>query len=302
VVNGRRVNTPAQATSATAPYRHHHHPPHHLPHHRHHQEVRTPPIPTTTINSEALLASVQNLPRVHLGSTVYSSSLEPAASAAIDISKFGYLSTPHPLPRYEGKENCTYSVQIPRFYLTAQEREEICRRRALWGTDVYTDDSDPLAAAIHAGWIRGEFGEDVDPAMLELPNSAKSQNQSAGTMVNGKGLLTSQPAEPTLPSPNKDLHLTLLILPPLEKYASHIAHGIKSRSWGNAHDGMSFKILSMEWVDGHGEERSGKARRNRMRTLLAQPISDGPAIRPYRGTLVARGGRETGQTAVAVGV
>lgn len=302
MVNGRRVNTPAQAASATAPHRHHHHPPHHLPHHRHHQEVRPPPIPTTTINSEALLASVQNLPRVHLGSTVYSSSLEPATSAALDASKFGYLSTPHPLPRYEGKENCTYTVQIPRFFLTAQEREEICRRRALWGTDVYTDDSDPLAAAIHAGWIRGEFGEDVDPAMLELPNSAKPQDPSAGTTANGQGVLTSQLAEPILPPLNKDLHLTLLILPPLEKYASHIAHGIKSRSWGNAHDGMSFKILSMEWVDEHGEERSGKSRRNRMRTLLAQAISDGPAIRPYRGILGARVGGDPSQTAVTVGV
>jgi len=172
----------------------------------------------------------------------------------------------------------------------------------VWGTDVYTDDSDPLAAAIHAGWIRGEFGEDVDAAMLELPNSAKSQNKSVGTTANGQGVLTSQPAEPILPPPNKDLHLTLLILPPLEKYASHIAHGIKSRSWGNAHDGMSFKILNMEWVDGHGGERSGKARRNRMRTLQAQSIPDGPAIRPYRGTVGVRSGREIGQTAVAVGV
>lgn len=292
----------AQANSATAPHRHHHHPPHHPSHHRQHPEVRPPPVPTTTVNSEALLASVQNLPRVHLGSTVYSSSLEPATSAASDVSKFGYSSTPHPLPRYEGKENCTYTVQIPRFYLTAQEREEICRRRALWGTDVYTDDSDPLAAAIHAGWIRGEFGEDVDPAMLELPNNAKPQNQAPEITMNGQGVLALPPAEPALPPPNKDLHLTLLILPPLEKYASHIAHGIKSRSWGNAHDGMSFKILSMEWVDEHGEVRSGKARRNRMRTLLAQPMSDGPAIRPYRGPLGARGGGDTGHTVVAVGV
>ena len=299
MVNGKGVNTSAQATSSTAPHRHHHHTIHH---HRHHHEPRPPRVPTTTINNEALLNSVRHLPRVHLGSTVYSSSLEPATSATVNTSKFGYSSTPHPLPRYEGKENCTYTVRIPRFYLCAQEREEICRRRAIWGTDVYTDDSDPLAAAIHSGWIRGEYGEDIDPTMLELPSTTKPEYRPNGAAADTQGVLTSQPAEPMLPFPNKDLHLTLLVLPTLEKYASLIAHGIKSRSWGNTHDGMSFRIESMEWVDGHGgEERSGRARRKRMKTFQAQAVADGPVIRPYKGTLGIRGGRGKEAAAVAVG-
>lgn len=258
-------------------------------------------MPTITINNEAILATVRNLPRVHLGSTVYSSSLEPAGSAAIDTSKLGYLSTPHPLPRYEGKENCTYTVQIPRFYLGAGEREKICRRGAVWGTDVYTDDSDPLAAAIHDGWIRGEFGEDIDLAMLELPSATKAQARFSGVKLNIGGAITLQPPEPAMPPPNKDLHLTLLVLPPLQKYASRIAHGIKSRSWGNAHDGMSFKILSMEWVDGHGEERSGQAQRNRMRLSQAQALSNGPAIRPYKSTRGMKGAEDIVGASVAVG-
>ena len=259
-------------------------------------------MPTITINNEALLNAVSHLPRVHLGSTAYSSSIESSSSATADNSKPGYLSTADPLPRYEGKENCTYTIRIPRFYLGPQEREKICRRRALWGTDVYTDDSDPLAAAIHSGWIRGEFGEDIDPSMLELPSTAKHENASAGpSSTDVQGIITTQPAEPMLPPRGKDLHLTMLVLPPLEKYASHILHGIKSRAWGDTHDGMSFQILSMEWVDEGRAERSGKARRERMKTVQGQSRSAGPVVRPYKGALGLGGGGASQGATVAVG-
>lgn len=272
------------------PHRHHHHTA------VHHHKPRPPPLPTTTINNEALLKSISHLPRDHLGSSIYRSSLEPAS---FDASKFGYASTPHPLPRYEGKENCTYTVRIPKFHLETQEREEVCGRRAVWGTDVYTDDSDPLAAAIHAGWIRGEYGEDIDPAMLEPPSAAKTENRSPEAKTNPQGVIGSLPTEAMPPSPGKDLNLTLLVLPALEKYTSRIAHGIKSRSWGNTHDGMSFKILSMEWIDGRIEERSGQARRNRMKRSQAQIGSHGPAIQPFGGSLGLRvGGLDAAVVAV----
>ena len=82
---------------------------------------------------------------------------------------------------------------------------------------------------------------------------------------------TSPPPSTLLPPKDRDLHLTLLILPPLKIYASTVAHGIKSRLWGRDHDGMSFKIEKMEWVNegvAAGEERSGKAKKARMRALM----------------------------------
>jgi phenolic acid decarboxylase len=68
----------------------------------------------------------------------------------------------------EGKENCTLTMKIGKEHLIPASREEITSRRALWGTDVYTDDSDVIAACIHAGWIRGEWSDDVDVSMLGL--------------------------------------------------------------------------------------------------------------------------------------
>ena len=139
--------------------------------------------------------------------------------------------------------------------------------------DVYTDDSDPLAAAIHSGWVKGHWGPDIDADMLEItPASSASQaslfdreKQSQSSIM-----ISSVPPQPMEPVPGKDLHLTLVVMPSLEAYASKIMHGIKSRPWGSNHDGMSFRIEALSWVDegdGGGEERGGEAKRRRLRSL-----------------------------------
>ena len=195
------------------------------------------------------------------------------------MNKLGFSSIPNPLPRFEGKENCTFTVRISRFYLSDLEREEVTRRRALWGCDVYTDDSDPLAAAIHSGWVRGSWAAGIDTSMLE-PSKSNGRTIGIATVIKlgeplsaGKTSPTHPPSTPMTPPVNRDLHLTCLVLPPLEKYTSKIRHGIKSREWGNNHDGMSFRIEKVEWVDekvGKGEGRTGEARRKRMKTLLEE--------------------------------
>ena len=243
-------------------------------------------------------------PRQHLGTVMYSSTLEAATTAATSGAKFGYLSTPTPMPRYEGRENCTYTVRVPEIYLGSEEREEICRRRALWGTDIYTDDSDVVAAAIHSGWLRGEFGEDIDSAILELGKPSKANRNADKPTSTLQGVFTSPPEEPMAPPPGKEMRLTLLVLPALEKYTSHIAHGIKSRSWGNTHDGVSFRIEKMEWVissGDNGEDKSGKARRKRIRSQFGgDGAMDGPAVRLDRNTMAAGTGREMSTGLVAV--
>lgn len=184
---------------------------------------------------------------------------------------------------------------------------------------MYTDDSDPVAAAIHSGFIRGEWGEDVDVSMLDL--EIKEQHQHAphltngttkdGLSINGNSTTANgttpstssgtksdttktqsnnsspdepppqpQPTDhgtkstkrmPPIPPPDKDLHITVLVLPTLEHYQSSVMYGIKSRPWGGNHDGMSFKVEKIDWVDegaSKGEERGGAARRKRLKKLM----------------------------------
>lgn len=227
-----------------------------------------------TVSSKAVFDSVRDLPRHHLGSKLYAPNLSvPSWKLSHEQLRFGYVSTPSALPRFEGKENCTLTIRVPRLYLQKDEREETCQRRALWGSDIYTDDSDPVAAAIHGGWIRGEWGEDVDalllePEPLEAPASeSKEDKETAQPQMT----LTSPPTNPMEPIKDRDLHITILILPTLQSYTGLVMHGIKSRSWTTKHDGLSFKIEKIEWVDeksSRGEERGGEARRKRLRALM----------------------------------
>lgn len=188
-------------------------------------------------------------------------------------SKLMYTSSPFRIPRCDGKENSTMTIRIPRFYLSKEEREQVCLRRAVWGSEVYSDDSDPLAAAIHAGWIQGDWGDTIDFPALALAPIGETPNPKQTEF-------TTPPPCPMLPPASKDLHLTILILPALETYASRICHGIKSRPWGNDHDGLSYRIEKIAWVDekaAQGEERSGEARKKRLKMTTGK--GTGPPLR-----------------------
>ena len=271
------------ASSVSVP--HHHHVLH--VHHHHTQKAPAPspvpiPIPvlpsrkpTITINSKAVYDKIKHLPRHHLGSAVYQTTVEkPSIDPADAHSKFGYVSTPVPIPRFDEKENCTFTVRVPRYFLDALRREEICERRALWGAEIYTDDSDPIAVAIHSGWIRGEWDEDVDVSLLDLgkfDQAAEEKLHQMETSNEPSIVMEELPSFPMLPLKNRELHITLLIMPRLESYGSVVSHGLKSRSWKTKHDGMSFKVERIAWVDPKSskcEARGGEARRKRMRARL----------------------------------
>ena len=278
--------TPTRMTdNATNPVSHHHHHIHHHHHpdgtihvHNHSkaptmQQKAAPRVPSTTVKNDQVLAKVGNLPRQHLGSILYSPTIETPTSTVSFNSKFMYTSSPFTIPRCDGKENCTMTIRIPRFYLSSQEREQVCLRRAVWGTDIYSDDTDPLTAAIHAGWIRGDWGGSIDVSMLELSIGHDTRDTSQTEY-------TSLPSSPMVPLVEKDLHLTLLILPTLENYASSISHGIRSRPWGDDHDGLSYRIEKIAWVDekaSQGEERGGEARRKRLKMTTGK--GSGPSFR-----------------------
>ena len=268
---------PTNPDSATVPPHHHHH------HHHHLSSKSGAPTgvpfkkPKLMVDNSKVLAAVKTAKRQHLGSTVYEPTLQKAPSivASDGTPKYGFASLPKPIPRFEGKENCVFTVRVPRYYLRHSEREDICQTRALWGTDVYTDDSDPVAAAIHSGWIRGAWGEDVDVSLLDLGDEVENPNPPASDTEQTPGEVTVNvtklPPHPIIPPSKLDLHINLVMLPRLEGYSSTIRYGIQSREWKKTpHDGMSFMVESIAWMDektSRGEERSGEARRERLKKL-----------------------------------
>lgn len=281
---------------------HHHHHHHHTP--RAAQPAQAPktaqspptaipPKPRTIVSSKAVLEQVAGHPRHHLGDFIYEPWLKPGRLLPSTPTHRGFASNPKPLP-YElikGKENCTLTVKVSRVHLSPIAREEITARAFLWGTDVYTDDSDVVAACIHGGWIRGEWTEDVDTSLLDLDQGSNGETKRRkaksldSDMVNAtsEGLITRPPPTGPMPTPpDRDLHVTVLILPRLVKYASSTRYGITSREFGGEygsrhaiHDGLSYMVKSIRWVQNGAQPQArlrGKGRRERMREQAANYV------------------------------
>lgn len=220
--------------------------------------------------SRRLVEECAKKPRKHLGSQLYTTELElpPAAETTLG-SKIKFSSKMKPIQVFDGKENCTYTVRVPREYLADRSSqanggsgylEEICKRRQVWGTDIYTDDSDVIAAAVHSGWLRGDFG-DYNEDLRELCDNDSEQEANDNEMPTS---LAIRPRKPVIPLPDHDAHIAILILPALESYASTNQHHIWSREWANTHDGMSFMIHRIDFVN------DGSASRNTERGAMAR--------------------------------
>ncbi|CAZ82593.1 unnamed protein product [Tuber melanosporum] len=247
--------------------------PHHVHqvtvHHHHPAAVSPAPPPqrvktSLLIDSSKVLASLASKPRQYLGSTIYQPTPTP---------KQGLSVTQPLLPRFEGRENCIFQVRIPRRFLSAEQRRDVHRRRCVWGTEVYTDDSDVLGVLVHLGKVPGVLPEGATPDLVAETGCRKTT--SRGDITNmlstipspvrkkGKGAHAADEG-PTI-QPGKDLIVNLLILPTLQKYTGSVRNALKSRSWNTIHDGMSYSIWDMEWVEaGEAEARGGGSRKRRL--------------------------------------
>lgn len=261
--------------------------------------VITLPKTKRIISNKAVLDSIAHKPREFLGDFVYELALK---AARIQDPRTGrpprhsYSSTPRPLPmdRIRGKEGSTLLVKVGRQHLAASAREEITSRRAVWGTDIYTDDSDVVAACIHGGWIRGEWPEDVDVRLLGLDEGLENEVKDVQAEKKGRTMAAAETkADATfleaplktgpVPVPEgRDMHVMVIILPNLEKFTSTTRFGIQSREWGgklgregqrSSHDGLSFMIKSVRFVTNGALPQSrlhGQARRDRMRKTMQE--------------------------------
>ncbi|CDP21106.1 unnamed protein product, partial [Coffea canephora] len=79
----------------------------------------------------------------------------------------------------------------------------LVRGGQLWGTDIYTDDSDLVAVLMHTGYCRP----------------------------------TASPLEATI----QELRVTIRVLPPQDCYLSMLRNNVRSRSWGAA-IGCSYRV------------------------------------------------------------
>ncbi|XP_044461388.1 zinc finger CCCH domain-containing protein 13 [Mangifera indica] len=95
----------------------------------------------------------------------------------------------------------TLEIRIPAEHVTATNRQ--VRGGQLWGTDIYTDDSDLVAVLMHTGYCRP----------------------------------TASPPPPAI----QELRATIRVLPPQDCYTSEQRNNVRSRAWG-AGSGCSYRV------------------------------------------------------------
>lgn len=95
----------------------------------------------------------------------------------------------------------TLEIRIPAEHVSATNRQ--VRGGQLWGTDIYTNDSDLVAVLMHTGYCR----------------------------------TTASPLLPTI----TELRATIRVLPPQNCYISSLRNNVRSRAWGSA-VGCSYRI------------------------------------------------------------
>lgn len=262
----RRTATPTHATSNPQQLHHHHHIQ------RQASAANQTPLfkPKKTIRISSIIASAKRLPRRHIGSFRYDPQIEQADTSKRGYDKFDVSIRPNLLPAFTEAEkvNCTYTVRVPKLYLQERERRLICKEAYLWGSGIYTDDSDVVAAAMHAGFIRSVAPENVDQVLLD--RVVNEQN----AMIEG---LSNVPEKPMQPEAGSDAVITLVVLPTLEQYPASSRFGICSRAWPEPgtktqHDGVSFAVLKVEFVSGGAEARrmgrTGASKRARIKAEL----------------------------------
>ncbi|EXJ88982.1 hypothetical protein A1O3_02046 [Capronia epimyces CBS 606.96] len=266
--------------------------PSQLQHHHHYLQRQTSAVdnnpsfrPRKTIRISSVVALARRNPRRHLGFFRYDPEVGPIDLHKAVDPKFDIAVRPNLLPSFTEAEhtNCTYTVRVPRTWLRQRERGLICQERYLWGSGIYSDDSDPVAAAMHSGFIASVHPPGIDEALLQKVIEEQNPRIEGSTA----------PERPMPVDETKDLHITLLVLPQLEQYVESVRFGIKSRSWPDEpesspsattdsgptsnktpHDGVSFMVLKTEFVEDGAEVkrvgRTGKEKRARLQRELRE--------------------------------
>ncbi|GAA5926903.1 hypothetical protein JCM3775_007074 [Rhodotorula graminis] len=145
------------------------------------------------------------------------------------------------------------------------------RQRQVWGTDVYADDSDVLLVLLHSGWLRvtrrdrrlraGEKGAGADAV-----RRARTIGEER-IAVPGRDGPSEEEKVPTA------LLVRLGVVPALVRYEGIERQGIRSRSWGNGHDGVSLRVEDVRSLDDVPPPRATRLRKPRA-AACAHQIAD----------------------------
>jgi hypothetical protein len=139
-------------------------------------------------------------------------------------------------------------VRIPAHCLTHNNRQ--VRARQLWGSDIYTDDSDLVVVLMHAGYLYHSRKDAAEllPCWVMLkstkylgtcppPTSKWKRHQPPHLFTHLPFCAVHHP--PALVS---EVRVVVVPREPLPYYTSTARNSIRSRSWGASTDGCSYSV------------------------------------------------------------
>ncbi|TIC13848.1 hypothetical protein E3Q13_03804, partial [Wallemia mellicola] len=144
--------------------------------------------------------------------------------------------------------------------------------RRIWGTDVYTDDSDPVAIAVHLGWLFDASDKSYDRRLL-VGAGRPAEGEKVDDVIE-----------------DADLVLVFRVAPRLVAYHSSMRHRLWSRGWGNQHDGFSLVLEECRLVPKEKDNvvRPSKQLRKARIALIAEArktIMDSPSLKVKEGDI-----------------
>jgi hypothetical protein len=235
-------------------------------------EKRTEKVTESVIVNDSRLFDIKHPNNdLYLGHVVYTGAQSRAAHSnrAVDLELFL-------CPVFTEKNYyATIQVRIPAEFLTYRGNIAV-RKSALWGTDIYTDDSDVVAMIIHSGHYRPVDAPDPLPQNPDVPSvnqAALVDSKQNATRTSSSISFLSEIATKVQPviaqadlvnssanvlTPDHDLHVTLRILPRLIKYTGSTRYGLDSKGWGASHDGESVRVEKVEKVERGSVRKSVK--------------------------------------------
>lgn len=137
------------------------------------------------------------------------------------------------LPRWTPEHHfCSFDLRIRHKDISQPEALD---GASIWGTDVYTDDSDPYMVLLHSE----RFGLG--------PLRQRERLSFAGIVIEGcSGDAESTPYLQF--TEGHDLLVTFAVLPKLVRYTGSLRNGVRSLSWVDEHDGESIQVQDVKHV------------------------------------------------------
>lgn len=214
-------------------HKHHHH------HHHHHRSFRNLKS-KQDVNNKDVYSFVKStpFPKSDLGVLEYTTNLDTCLQGVL-------------LPNLQLHVDCTVQVLIPRKHLR-KESNLLVQRREIWGTDIYTDDSDIVSVLYHTGVLPTRAQVDAFYSALRAQEEGNADDTTDGHLEDEHPVTVGPNSHlVTSTSDNEQIYgdclVTLRALPKLTEYTGCYRNGINSRSWKH-HDGGSYAIQKVEFL------------------------------------------------------